>query len=249
MSETQQTTQDSAGITRNEDGSIASPKATEDGTQKDQSQVTKNSDSTKQDSTQKNDNTKTSDDDKSLVTKDDKKDEPAGAPEKYEPFKAPEGFEIAEEMSAEIGTLFKKHNLSQAAGQDLVDFYTKQVIESVDGPVKLWQDMQTTWKDEVVKSDLGNGKDDLKPEVKANVAKVINSLGDAKAISEFKEAMDLTGAGNNPAFIRAMNKLASFVTEGTRVPEGKPSPLGTQKPGAPTGPSASAMYPHLAQRG
>lgn len=238
MSETQPTTQDTAGITRNEDGSIASPKVETTETKAEPGSTTTES---------KTETTTENKDDKSLLTKD-KKDEPVGAPEKYEPFKAPEGFEIAEGMNTKISEMFKKHNLSQAAAQELVDFYTKNVTESVEGPVKLWQDMQTQWKDEVVKSDLGNGKDDLKPEVKANVAKVINALPPALQ-PKFKEAMDLTGAGNNPAFIEAMNKLAAFVTEGTRVPEGKPSPQANKRPDAPAGPSAAAMYPHLAQRG
>jgi hypothetical protein len=237
MSETQPTTQDEAGITRNEDGSIAPPKVVE---------TKPEVDSTKPET--KTEDTSISKDDKSLLTKDDKKNELVGVPEKYEPFKVPEGYEIPEEMNTQISEMFKKHGLTQTAGQELVDFYTKNVTEAADGPVKLWQDMQTQWRDENIKGPLGNGKDDLKPEVKANVAKVINSLP-ADMQGPFKEAMDLTGAGNNPAFVRALNALAQFVTEGKPVGEGKPVAEANKRPGAPSGPSASAMYPHLAQRG
>jgi hypothetical protein len=45
--------------------------------------------------------------------------------------------------------------------------------------------------------------------------------------------MNLTGAGDHPAFVKAFNKLAAFVTEGSHVTGKGPSDLGQKPLGAP----------------
>jgi hypothetical protein len=56
--------------------------------------------------------------------------------------------------------------------------------------------------------------------------------------------MDYTGAGNNPAFIRAFFKLAERLVEGSHV-TGK-GPVQVRQDGTSGRPSAAAaMYPNL----
>lgn len=166
---------------------------------------------------------------------------PEGAPEKYEAFTLPEGYEANEPVLTEATGLFKEIGLSQAQAQKLVDFYSKVSADAADAGVKLWQDTQTAWREEV-KADPVIGGQKLGP-VMATIKKAINTIGDAKLISEFHEAMNITGAGNNPAFIRAFHSLAQKLVEGGPV-SGKPE--SSQKPPATAG---AALYPNLKSSG
>jgi hypothetical protein len=175
-----------------------------------------------------------------------KKPDPAAVPEKYE-FKPAEGTELDTKLIESVTPLFKELGLSQEGAQKLFDFHNAAVKAAVEGPANVMNEMRTEWRGEVVKDPtLGNGTDNLKPEVRANIAKAIESVGDAKAVASFKEAMDLTGAGDNPALIRGLNAIGKLLSEGTLVRGGTPSPLGQTKSGETSRPSpAQAMYPSL----
>lgn len=181
---------------------------------------------------------KAADGDKSLLN--DKDAKVTGAPEKYEEFKVPEGFTLDPEIAKEAGELFKGLNLSQEGGQKLIDFYTAKTQEAAEAPYKAYTDMRKEWRDQVAASDLGPKL----AEVKTTVSRALDSLGDPKLATEFREAMDLTGAGDHPAFIRVINKLAQMVTEGKPVAGQNPSPHGQGRQGAQPSP-AQALYPNL----
>lgn len=166
-----------------------------------------------------------------------------GAPEKYEAFTVPEGFTLDEAVSKEAGELFKGLGMSQEGAQKLVDFYVSKTSEAAEAPMKLWLDTQEEWVNKV-KTDPELGP--KLPQVKATISKALDSLGDAKLASEFREAMDFTGAGNHPAFIRAFYKLAQRVTEGSHVTGSGPSKLGQTRPGSTPDSAAKALYPNLA---
>ncbi|HEX4919320.1 MAG TPA: hypothetical protein VFV92_01095 [Candidatus Bathyarchaeia archaeon] len=137
---------------------------------------------------------------------------------------------------------FKELNLSQDGAQKIMDLYNKEVVEAQEGPYKLWQETQDKWRTEIMQDPELGGKLD---QVKATVARAIDGLGDPKLATEFRAAMDFTGAGNNPAFIRAFYKLASKLTEGGAAAGGGPAGSGT--PGGNKPPSvAQALYPNLA---
>lgn len=162
---------------------------------------------------------------------------PEGAPEKYAAFTLPEGYEANEPVLTEATGIFKDLGLSQGQAQKLVDFYSKVSADAADAGVKLWQDTQSAWRDEV-KADPVIGGQKLGP-VMATINKAISTIGNAKLISEFREAMNITGAGNNPAFIRAFHSLAQKLVEGGPV-SGRPE--SSQKPPATAG---AALYPNL----
>lgn len=164
----------------------------------------------------------------------------AGAPEAYADFTAPEGFEIDPTALAEATPIFKELGLDQAKAQKLVDFYAKQSQQAAEAPMKLWQDTQKDWVDSIKADPEIGGKLDT---VRATVAKVIDSLGPELA-ADFRQAMDFTGAGNNPAFVKVMFKLAAQLTEGGFVRGGNPSAGGQGNQGRPTS-AAQALYPNL----
>lgn len=164
-----------------------------------------------------------------------------GAPEAYATWNVPEGFQLDETVSKEIGGIFKGMNLSQEQGQRLVDFYTAKTAESANQPYQVWQETQEQWVKEV-KADREIGH--KLNEVKTTISRAIDGLNDPKLAASFREAMDFTGAGNNPAFIKAFYKLAQMVTEGGHVAGSGPSAAGQRRAGEVPS-AAQAMYPNL----
>jgi hypothetical protein len=144
-------------------------------------------------------------------------------------------------VSKEISGIFKGLNLSQEQGQQLVDFYMNKTAESANEPYKVWQQTQEDWVKEV-KNDRELGP--RLNEVKTTISRAIDGLNDPKLARDFREAMDYTGAGNNPAFIRAFWKLAQRITEGGHVAGGGPSAQGQRRQGEQQS-AAKAMYPNL----
>jgi hypothetical protein len=169
----------------------------------------------------------------------------AGAPEKYD-FKAPEGQTLDAKTIEAVTPIFKELGLTNDQAQKLVEFQAARDTAATDAAYKAYETTRTDWRKEIVGSDLGDGKEGLKPEIKKNIDTAIGALGDAKAIEGFKAAMDLTGAGDNPAFVRAMSKLGSLLAEGTPVRGTAPSPAGQSAPGTAKPSPAAAMYPNLA---
>lgn len=167
----------------------------------------------------------------------------AEVPDKYD-FKAPEGFELKPDVLERVTPAFKELGLTNDQGQKLVDLYAAEASKIADNLYQQFEETKQGWRKEVIGDKaVGNGTDGLSPEAKQNIDAAITSLP-AELQQPFKEAMDLTGAGDHPAFVRAMNILGQQFREGKGVSGGKPSPLGQQRPNAPTS-AAQAMYPNL----
>lgn len=164
---------------------------------------------------------------------------PAGALEAYE-FKLPEGLKLAEGSLEKITPIFKEAGLTQEVAQKLIDAHVEQIQALVKGPQEAYETLRTDWRNEVVKDPkLGDGTD-LKPEVKATLGRAIDSIG-GEAAAAFLKAMELTGAGDNPAVIRGLYAMAQLISEGRPVKAG--GPVSQPSPTAPN--AAKAMYPNL----
>lgn len=150
---------------------------------------------------------------------------------------------MPEETTKEVNTMFKDLGLTQEAGQRLIDYYAKQSQQAADAPFKVWQETQDKWVNDVkADPDIGPKLD----QVRTTIAKAIDSLGDTKLATDFRSAMDYTGAGNNLAFIKTFWKLAQMVTEPSHVAGGGPSREGQRAPGTPERPTLSkSLYPNL----
>lgn len=183
-------------------------------------------------------------DGKSLLNKDGKPaDAPQGAPEKYEAFKAPDGYELDAKAIEQASPIFKELGLNQSQAQQLVDLYIKQTTAATEAPFKLYAEMRKAWEDEV-RGEFGK---DIEPggKVLTTIARVIDTLP-PKVASGFREAMDITGAGSHPAFIKAFYAFAQALGEGQPVKGNGPSVLGQKDNTKAAPPSAAkAMYPNL----
>ena len=175
-------------------------------------------------------------------------------PDKYE-FKAPDNYTLNPTAYEAAIPVFKELGLTNDQAQKLVDLQIKREIALAKAPQDAVETMRRDWRGKVEADadlkatvDKNSGKTGMDA-VKINIARTLSVLPVDLQV-EFKDAMNLTGAGDHPAFIKAFNKLAAFVTEGSHVAGKGPSDLGQQKPGTNTRPSAAeAMYPGLARSG
>lgn len=188
--------------------------------------------------------------DKTLLTQETKPKEgeakpPVGAPEKYEPYKTPEGYTLNEDVAAEANGLFKELGLTQDQAQKAIDLYAKHALESFNSAQKSYKDMRADWVSKAkalpeIGTEIGAGK-----KVNVAISKAIDGLGDPSLAKDFRAAMDLTGAGDHPAFIQVMYRLASKLVEGGPVNGRGPSAHGQAAPGGGRKTAAQEMYPNL----
>jgi hypothetical protein len=137
----------------------------------------------------------------------DDKGEKVGAPEKYEDFTVPEGIEQDPVAMEQFGEVAKDLNLSQDQAQKLVDLYTKTTTDYSNDAWKTWETVQDDWKGQARNDkEIGGTEFDA-------------SIGHAKAFiqqfggSGLKEALDITGAGNNPEIIRAFARAGKALAD------------------------------------
>lgn len=127
--------------------------------------------------------------------------------------------------------------MPQEVAQKFVDLYTAELKQLTEAPMRAWTELQNKWQDEV-RNDPVIGGANLDKNLAATKAGLNNLLGeDAKS---FFDALNLTGAGNNPAILRGLMKAAA--------PHAPASPVA----GSPAKPAKSAgatLYPTMAGLG
>lgn len=217
---------------------------------KDVGQTTSPAATTPQTSTTTETDTTTTESPKSILSGDGKslanqaqEGKTSGAPESYSAFSVPEGFTLDESVVNEIGPKFKSMNLNQAQAQELVDFYIAHTKEAANAPFDLWRQTQEQWVKEVRNDPVLGPRI---PQVTQSISRMIDTVagGNTKIAQDFRQAMDFTGAGNHPGFIRMFYEISKLITEGAHVSGKGPSPAGQRAPGQMPS-AAQAMYPNL----
>lgn len=176
--------------------------------------------------------------------------EPAKAPDTYADFKAPDGYQIDPEVLKEALPVFKDLGLTQDQAQKLVDIQIQRDLAIAKARDTTYENLRNEWQGKV-KSDpeLAKAATDGKvglDAVKLDIGRAIATLPSALQ-SDFREAMNLTGAGDHPAFVKAMWQLSKLIGPGTAVKGNGPSPHGQANPDKPAAVSAAkALYPNLA---
>lgn len=161
------------------------------------------------------------------------------APESYTDFAVPTGFKLSPETLAEVTPIFKDLNLTQDQAQKLVDAHTAMV----KADAKAYSDTRAGWLRELAADkDIGHKLS----EVKIDIGRALDHLNDPALDAAAREALAFTGAGDHPAIIKMIYKLAALVNEGRPVTGAGPSPLGQTANGqAPSRSAAARMYPNL----
>jgi hypothetical protein len=173
---------------------------------------------------------------------------PKAVPERYE-FKAPEGIAIDPKLVDDITPIFKEAGINQEVAQKLFDFHTKALQDAAKAPTDTMNTMRADWRTKVsADPELAkavNGDKTGLDAVKLDIGRALTHLP-ANEAADFRAAMDLTGAGDHPAFVKAFWKLSQLITEGRHVNGANPSPLGQKPPGEAAKPSgAKALFPNL----
>lgn len=173
----------------------------------------------------------------------------AKAPDAYAAFKAPENYTLDPKAVEAALPVFKELGLTQDQAQRLVDLQTAREIELAKAPNATMEAMRTDWRTKVsTDPELAkavNGDKTGLDAVKLDIGRALTHLP-ANEAADFRSAMDLTGAGDHPAFVKAFWKLSQLVTEGKHVTGGGPSPMGQKAPGVADRPSAGkALFPNL----
>ena len=146
----------------------------------------------------------------------DKKPE-AKAPEEYAEFTVPEGTKLDEQTATEFKGLAKELDLTQEQAQKLLDFGGGKLRTQIEAPYKLWAKTQADWQAEVkADPDIGGTKfeqsikDAAQVFVPGESNPFVKSEAEAKSL---REALNMTGAGNNPAIVKFFVKIGTLLKE------------------------------------
>jgi len=108
----------------------------------------------------------------------------------------------------------------QTRGQKLLDLYNNAVSAMREQTLKVWNETNEAWKNEVrADADIGGAKFEA---TKTTITKAIDSLGPELSVA-FRQGLDATGAGNHPAIWKGLAKLAERLTEGGHVSGNPPA--------------------------
>lgn len=178
---------------------------------------------------------------------DPKAPDPKAVPETYT-FTAPENYTIDPKLLETVTPIFKELGLTNEQGQKLVDIQIQRELANAKAPQDAYAATRADWQSKVkadpeISAYAKDGKTGTDA-VKIDIGKAINTLPTDLQAS-FREAMDITGAGDHPAFVKAMWKFAQAIGEGKPVSGAGPSPAGQVAPGARPPSAAQAMYPNL----
>ena len=135
----------------------------------------------------------------------------------YNDFKLPEGFVVDDKEMGEFVGMAKENGLSQEGAQKMLDMGLAREKAAANAGVQAYQDLQTKWHGEVMADpEIGGTK------WTATIASIDALMGKLN-IPGLKEAMNLTGAGNNPAIVKAFARLAAMAKE-DRIHTGAAAP-------------------------
>jgi len=152
--------------------------------------------------------------------------EPAPKPEPvtYTDFRLPEGATIDAAALDQARALFAQAGLPQDEAQKFVDLAVSREQAAAARGVQAFVDLQNKWVSEI-KADPEIGGVRLEASM-AQAARAIDRLG----VPGLKEALNLTGAGNNPAIVKAFVRLGQMVSEDRFAPGRAAAPPASRSP-------------------
>src|SRR3990167_2401248 len=168
----------------------------------------------------------------------------AAKPIEYKDFKLPEGVSLDAKLLADTKADFAAAKLTQDQAQTFIDKHVAAVKAAVDGNIAAFNKMQTDWQTEI-KSDPQIGGANFESKTVPAIAKAIAQFcPDAASQKAFREAVSLTGIGNNPHYVRFMARLGASLMEGEPAGGKPPSGKAAQRDFDAL---ASNLYPNQGQ--
>lgn len=130
----------------------------------------------------------------------------------YGEFKMPEGVKLDAEAMKPALELFKESRLSQEQAQKFLDLAVSREQAAAQKGVTAFVDLQNKWVSEIkADPDIGG------PKLSASLASASRAI-DRLAVPGLREALTLTGAGNNPAVVKAFVRLGQMISEDRFAP-------------------------------
>lgn len=146
-------------------------------------------------------------------------------PEHYE-FTPPDGYGLDDKQMAGFFDAAKEAGLTQDQLQRVGSEGVKLLQNELDRLSNQQMEQARTWQSEVLNDkELSDGTD-LRPEIKESTARVIDTYGG----DTLRKALIETGAGNNPAIIRAFVQIGKAMGASSGFQTGKSSPT-PKRPG------------------
>lgn len=158
-------------------------------------------------------------------------------PIEYTDFTLPEGVALDDAKLGDFKKLATEAKLPQETAQKILDLYTAEFKQITEAPMRAWTDLQTKWRDEV-KNDPVIGGANLEKNLATVKTGLKNLLGEGAPA--FFEALNITGAGNNPEIVRGLLKAAAPHAPATAV-NGNPGKGGGKTAGATLYPTMNGL--------
>lgn len=157
--------------------------------------------------------------------------ETRGALGEYANFKVPDAFKLEGQDLTDFKSFAKEQDLTQEQAQKVLDFAGPKIKAMIEQPYKAWNELQTKWQEEVkVDREIGGTKYEQSVKEAGNVFMPSESNPFVKSDAEanaLREALNATGAGNNPAIVRLFVKMGRLLAEPGHF-TGKPAPQSRQ---------------------
>lgn len=174
--------------------------------------------------------------------KKDKRSESPRAPEEYADFTVSEGMKLEGPDLTEFKSFAKEQDLTQEQAQKVLDFAGPKIKAMIEQPLRAWNEMQVKWQEEVkADPEIGGTKFGQSIKEAGNVFvpgeanPFVKSEAEAKAL---RDALNTTGAGNNPAIVKLFVKMGRVLAEPGHL-TGKPAVQNKQEA------ILSSMYPMM----
>lgn len=142
----------------------------------------------------------------------------------YSDFKMPDGMTIDAEELARAHALFAESGLPQEHAQKFVDHAVSREKAAAERGLKAFIELQNKWVSEIkADPDIGGAK------LNASMAAAARAI-DRLAVSGLREALNLTGAGNHPAVVKAFVRLGQLISEDRFAPGHDAAPAAPRSP-------------------
>ena len=148
----------------------------------------------------------------------------ASAVPTYGDFKLPAGVSVDGDSLKAASDLFAASGLDQDQAQKFIDLAVSREQAAARKGLQAFVDLQNKWVSEI-KADPNIGGEKLQATI-ASATRAIDRL----AIPGLREALDLTGAGNNPAIVKAFVRLGQMVSEDRFLPGKDAAPAAPRSP-------------------
>jgi hypothetical protein len=120
--------------------------------------------------------------------------------------------------------LFRDSSLNQDQAQKFIDLALAREQQTAAKATQAFVDLQNKWVS-AIKADPDIGGDRLQASL-ASASRAIDRLG----VPGLREALNLTGAGNHPAVVKAFVRLGQMVSEDRFLPGKDAAPAAPRSP-------------------